>query len=58
MNVGRGFPTTFGLVIAAIVAAIAIQLFILRDKRRTKSESTEGRADGFGLEQEATEETV
>lgn len=36
-SVGRGFPTTFGLVIAAIIAAIAIQLLVLRDKRRLKS---------------------
>jgi ACS family pantothenate transporter-like MFS transporter len=36
-SVGRGFPTTFGLVIAAIIAAIAIQVFVLRDKHRLKS---------------------
>ncbi|KAL4983858.1 major facilitator superfamily domain-containing protein [Aspergillus falconensis] len=31
-----GFPATFGLVIAAIVSAIVIRLFIWRDERRAK----------------------
>ncbi|KAL4915251.1 hypothetical protein BDW62DRAFT_203851 [Aspergillus aurantiobrunneus] len=34
-----GFPTTFGLVIASILAVIVIQLFVLRDERR---EATDG----------------
>ncbi|KAJ5894162.1 hypothetical protein N7495_005853 [Penicillium taxi] len=31
-----GFPTTFGLVIAAIIVVIMIQLLIVRDRRKTK----------------------
>ncbi|KAJ5279139.1 hypothetical protein N7478_004511 [Penicillium angulare] len=35
-NFRYGFPTTFALVIAAIVGVIAIQLFVLRDRRKGK----------------------
>ncbi|KAJ5974409.1 pantothenate transporter liz1 [Penicillium waksmanii] len=31
-----GFPATFGLVIAAIIAVVVVQVFILRDKRKEK----------------------
>ncbi|KAL4787746.1 major facilitator superfamily domain-containing protein [Aspergillus varians] len=37
-----GFPTTFGLVIAAIVGVVVIQLFVLRDKRKEKRLATAG----------------
>lgn len=40
--IGYGFPTTFGLVIAAIFAVIGIQLFILRDERRAKQAAASG----------------
>lgn len=33
---GYGFPATFGLVIAAIIAVVVIQVFILRDKRKDR----------------------
>ncbi|KAL4879345.1 major facilitator superfamily domain-containing protein [Aspergillus karnatakaensis] len=33
-----GFPATFGLVIAAIIGVVVIQLFVLRDKRKAKRE--------------------
>ncbi len=36
LRAGYGFPTTFGLVIASIFAAIAIQLFVIRDRRRAE----------------------
>ncbi|KAJ5243230.1 uncharacterized protein N7469_001557 [Penicillium citrinum] len=36
-----GYPATFGLVIAAIISVIVIQLFVLRDKREeVKSSNT------------------
>jgi hypothetical protein len=35
-ELGYGFPTTFGLVIAAIVSVIGIQALVLRERRRTK----------------------
>jgi Na+/glutamate symporter len=38
--VGYGFPTTFGLVAAAIVGVVVIQLLVLRDKKKA------GTADG------------
>ncbi|OJJ05579.1 hypothetical protein ASPVEDRAFT_153770 [Aspergillus versicolor CBS 583.65] len=37
-----GFPTTFGLVIAAILGVIGIQLFVLRDERRAKKGARSG----------------
>lgn len=36
IHIGYGFPTTFALVIAAILSVIVIQLFVLRDKRKAK----------------------
>ncbi|KIH88853.1 MFS transporter, ACS family, pantothenate transporter [Sporothrix brasiliensis 5110] len=35
----RGFPTTFGLVIAAIFAVLAIQYMIVRDRKRAAAEA-------------------
>ncbi|KAJ9157315.1 Major facilitator superfamily [Pleurostoma richardsiae] len=35
-----GFPATFGLVIAAIIAVIGIQLMVLRERRRARRAST------------------
>jgi hypothetical protein len=35
-STGYGFPTTFGLVIASIIGVIAIQLLVLRDRKRGK----------------------
>ncbi|OQE31809.1 hypothetical protein PENSTE_c001G10415 [Penicillium steckii] len=32
-----GYPATFGLVIAAIISVIVIQLFVLRDKRKERN---------------------
>lgn len=33
---GYGFPATFGFVIAAIFGVITIQIFVLRDSKKTK----------------------
>jgi ACS family pantothenate transporter-like MFS transporter len=41
LRTGYGFPTTFGLVIAAILSVIAIQLFVLRDKRGARISSVD-----------------
>lgn len=60
-SVGRGFPTTFGLVIAALIAAAAIQLLVLRDKRRLKSAPRSGvvpDAPSLGQRHGLNEETV
>jgi hypothetical protein len=32
--VGYGFPTTFGLIVAAVLSVTGIQLLVLRDRRR------------------------
>ncbi|EXJ77096.1 hypothetical protein A1O3_10254 [Capronia epimyces CBS 606.96] len=42
----RGFPTTWGLVIAAIFSVIAIQLFILRDRRKAAAKRPTAAEDG------------
>lgn len=36
---GYGFPATFGLVIAAIIGVIVIQLLILRDEKKEEKSS-------------------
>jgi ACS family pantothenate transporter-like MFS transporter len=33
MRLGRGFPATFGFVIAAIIVVIGIQLLAIRERR-------------------------
>lgn len=35
----RGFPTTFGLVIAAILSVLAIQYMVVRDRRRAAADA-------------------
>lgn len=57
--VRRDFPTTFGLVIAAIIVAIAIQLLVLRDKRRLSgSGEVVSNAPSLGQRYDINEETV
>ncbi|KAL3482084.1 major facilitator superfamily domain-containing protein [Aspergillus californicus] len=41
-----GFPGTFGLVIAAIISVVVIQLLVLRDRRRAKGVVAEGGESG------------
>ncbi|KAL4965253.1 major facilitator superfamily domain-containing protein [Aspergillus stella-maris] len=40
-----GFPATFGLVIAAIISVVVIQLFVMRDERKAKRVVAEGSVD-------------
>lgn len=52
----RGFPTTFGLVIAAILAVLAIQYMVMRDRRKAAAElarrpSTDSEEGGLTREQ-------
>lgn len=44
MCIGKGFPATFGFVIAALIVIVVTQLLVLREKRQKISDDRENGA--------------